>query len=90
MYHPAFNLDAEDATEAVNRFERHLKAMDGSVEGVRSIFEKVRNARLGMVQLLSLIYVLTPSRDVNLPTTTVLWTSVFDYLYAHCRWYDYN
>ncbi|KAF8524273.1 PX-domain-containing protein [Hysterangium stoloniferum] len=55
VYHPAFNLDAEDASEAVDRFERHLKAMDRGVQGMRSIFEKVRTARLEMSNSLRLL-----------------------------------
>jgi len=51
VYHPAFNLDAEDAIDAVDRFQRHLKEVDKGVQCLRAIFEKVRNTRLGESQL---------------------------------------
>jgi len=47
VYHPAFNLDAEDASEAVKRFQRHLKAVGAGVHGLRNVFTKVREAGLG-------------------------------------------
>jgi sorting nexin-9/18/33 len=47
VFHPAFNLDAEDAAEAVNRFETHTRAVGKSVQGLRNIFGQVREARVG-------------------------------------------
>jgi sorting nexin-9/18/33 len=47
VYHPAFNLDSEDAAEAVDRFETHTRALGKGVQGLRSIFTRVREARLG-------------------------------------------
>ncbi|KAF8521008.1 hypothetical protein JB92DRAFT_2807841 [Gautieria morchelliformis] len=48
VYHPAFNLDAEDAVETVDRFQNHVKAVDKSVQSLRGIFQKVRDTRLEM------------------------------------------
>ncbi|KAF8591301.1 hypothetical protein K439DRAFT_1327615 [Ramaria rubella] len=55
VYHPAFNLDAEDAEDAIDRFQRHVKAVDRGVQGLRGIFEKVRNARLEMSNMQRLL-----------------------------------
>ncbi|TFY81957.1 hypothetical protein EWM64_g2053 [Hericium alpestre] len=48
VFHPAFNFDAEDAAEAVDRFEAHTKAVDVGVQGLRNIFGEIRQARVGM------------------------------------------
>lgn len=47
VYHPAFNLDAEDAEDAVNHFATHTKAVGKGVQGLRNIFGRVREARTG-------------------------------------------
>jgi len=47
VYHPAFNVDAEDAAETVDRFRRHVKAVGKGVQTLRGIYERVRDARLG-------------------------------------------
>ena len=47
VYHPAFNLDLEDASESVERFERHIKAVGKGVQGLRGMFSGFRAARLG-------------------------------------------
>ncbi|KIK60406.1 hypothetical protein GYMLUDRAFT_606826 [Collybiopsis luxurians FD-317 M1] len=48
VFHPAFNLDLEDAEEAVERFASHTRAVGKGVQGMRSIFGGVREARLEM------------------------------------------
>lgn len=48
VYHPSFNLDAEDAREAVNRFETHTRAVGKGVQSLRSVFTRVREARIEM------------------------------------------
>lgn len=48
VFHPMFNLDMEEATQMVDRFERHVKAVDKGIQNMRSIYEKLRNSRLGM------------------------------------------
>ncbi|TFK73507.1 hypothetical protein BDN72DRAFT_956503 [Pluteus cervinus] len=48
IYHPAFNVDAEDAEEAVERFDVHTKAVGKGVQGLRNIFGRIREARIEM------------------------------------------
>lgn len=48
MYHPAFNLDADEAAEAVERFVSHTRAVGKGVQTLRSIFGKIREARIDM------------------------------------------
>lgn len=48
VLHPDFNFDAEEATEAVNRFDVHTKAVDTGVQGLRNIFPQIRQARVEM------------------------------------------
>ncbi|KAJ3804056.1 hypothetical protein F5876DRAFT_83860 [Lentinula aff. lateritia] len=48
VFHPAFNLDLEDAEEAGERFATHTRAVGKGVQGLRSIFGRVREARLEM------------------------------------------
>ncbi|KAJ4476149.1 hypothetical protein C8R41DRAFT_774091 [Lentinula lateritia] len=48
VFHPAFNLDLEDAEEAGERFATHTRAVEKGVQGLRSIFGRVREARLEM------------------------------------------
>jgi len=47
VFHPAFNLDADDAIETVHKFERHLKATGKGVQGLRKMFGSLRQARMG-------------------------------------------
>jgi sorting nexin-9/18/33 len=47
VFHPDFNFDAEEATEAVNRFDVHTKAIDSGVQGLRNVFAQIRQARVG-------------------------------------------
>ena len=48
VLHPAFNLDSDDATEAVDRFVEHTRAVGKGVQGLRSTFGKVREASIGV------------------------------------------
>ncbi|KAG6919790.1 hypothetical protein DXG01_000290 [Tephrocybe rancida] len=48
VFHPAFNVDADDAQETVDRFETHTKAVGKGVQGLRNIFGRVREARVEM------------------------------------------
>jgi hypothetical protein len=50
VLHPDFNFDAEEATEAVNRFDIHTKAVDTGVQGLRNVFPQIRQARVGEEQ----------------------------------------
>lgn len=54
VFHPAFNLDADDAQEAVERFDVHTKAVGKGVQGIRNIFGKIREARIGMLSISSI------------------------------------
>jgi sorting nexin-9/18/33 len=47
VFHPDFNVDAEDAGEAVDRFDTHTRAIGKGVQGLRNIFGRVREARVG-------------------------------------------
>jgi sorting nexin-9/18/33 len=47
VFHPAFNLDAEDAEDAVDRFDNHTRAVGKGVQGLRNIFSRIREARVG-------------------------------------------
>jgi len=47
VFHPAFNVDLDDATEVVNRFSRHIRAVGKGTQGLRNIFGRLREARLG-------------------------------------------
>ncbi|OCH85732.1 PX-domain-containing protein [Obba rivulosa] len=48
VYHPAFNIDVDEAAEAVERFASHARAVSKGVQGLRNIFGKVREARIEM------------------------------------------
>ncbi|EMD35638.1 hypothetical protein CERSUDRAFT_157518 [Gelatoporia subvermispora B] len=48
VYHPAFNVDAEEAAEAGERFASHTRAVSKGVQSMRGIFGKVREARIEM------------------------------------------
>ncbi|KAK1235708.1 hypothetical protein PQX77_001079 [Marasmius sp. AFHP31] len=48
VFHPAFNLDLEDAEEAGDRFSTHTRAVGKGVQGLRNIFGRVRDARVEM------------------------------------------
>ncbi|KAF5369089.1 hypothetical protein D9758_002873 [Tetrapyrgos nigripes] len=48
VFHPAFNLDLEDAEEAVERFAVHTKTLGRGVEALRGHFGKIREARVEM------------------------------------------
>jgi len=47
VFHPAFNVDVEDATQTVDRFDSHTRAVGKGVQGLRNIFGQVREARVG-------------------------------------------
>jgi len=47
VYHPAFNVDKEDAEETIIAFQNHARAVGVGVQGLRSSFAKVREARVG-------------------------------------------
>ncbi|KAJ8468877.1 hypothetical protein ONZ45_g17082 [Pleurotus djamor] len=48
VFHPAFNLDIDDTSETVERFDVHTKALGQGVQTLRSVFGRVREARVEM------------------------------------------
>ncbi|KAF9269127.1 PX-domain-containing protein [Marasmius fiardii PR-910] len=76
VFHPAFNVDLEDAEEAVGRFSTHTKAVGKGVQGLRSIFGRVRDARVEMSKAerllsYSLLSLITSKPLASAPTTGV-------------------
>ncbi|KAG7094035.1 hypothetical protein E1B28_007656 [Marasmius oreades] len=76
VYHPAFNVDLEDAEDAVERFSTHTKAVGKGVQGLRSIFGRVREARVEMSKAerllsYSLLSLITTKPLASAPTTGV-------------------
>ncbi|KAI0322923.1 hypothetical protein OF83DRAFT_1048316 [Amylostereum chailletii] len=48
VFHPEFNLDAEEAAEAVDRFDEHTRAVGTGVQDLRDTFGQYRQARVEM------------------------------------------
>ncbi|KAJ2927149.1 hypothetical protein H1R20_g9926, partial [Candolleomyces eurysporus] len=48
VYHPAYNLDKDDAANAIDLFDNHTKAVGTGVQNLRGIFSKIREARIDM------------------------------------------
>jgi sorting nexin-9/18/33 len=51
VFHPAFNIDVEEAEDALDRFDTHIQAVGRGVQGLRNIFGRVREARVGRLNL---------------------------------------
>ncbi|KAL1726262.1 hypothetical protein EV714DRAFT_219657 [Schizophyllum commune] len=73
-FHPAFNVDAEDAAEAVERFDTHTRAVGKGVQALRNIFGRVREARVEMAKTerllsYSLLSLVTSRPLASAPTT---------------------
>lgn len=47
VFHPAFNVDSQDASDVIGKFDNHVRAVGKSVQGLRNIFNRVREARMG-------------------------------------------
>jgi sorting nexin-9/18/33 len=47
VYHPAFNLDLEDAEDALHCFQTHTKAVGKGIQRLRTVFGRVRESRIG-------------------------------------------
>jgi len=88
VYHPAFNVDKEDAEETIIGFHNHARAVGKGVQGLRSIFARVREARVGQQVPLITSYhhhnklIILMNRDVKSRTAPVLFPSFFDNLQA--------
>ncbi|KAG8711808.1 hypothetical protein FRC09_020397 [Ceratobasidium sp. 395] len=48
VFHPEFNLDADDCLEVVDRFERHVRQVDARIDGLRAVMGQFREARNSM------------------------------------------
>ncbi|KAK4689866.1 sorting nexin-9/18/33, partial [Tremellales sp. Uapishka_1] len=42
IYHPEFNVDLEDSSTTIERFEKHLQALDISITSLRTLWPSVR------------------------------------------------
>ena len=63
VFHPAFNLDLDEAEDTLDRFDSHTRAAGKGVQALRNIFGKVREARIGVFSLsVSLIFYTIDSR----------------------------
>ncbi|KAF8190373.1 hypothetical protein K438DRAFT_1907183 [Mycena galopus ATCC 62051] len=70
VFHPDFNVDAEDATESVDRFDTHTRAIGKGVQGLRNIFGRVREARVAERLLsYSLLSLITSKPLASAPVT---------------------
>ncbi|KAF8174106.1 hypothetical protein BJ912DRAFT_1024773 [Pholiota molesta] len=77
IYHPAFNVDLEDAEDTIKSFKKHTRAVGKGVQSLRNVFGRVREARIEMSKaerllsysLLSLI-TSTPIASDPAPGTT--------------------
>ncbi|CAK5261888.1 unnamed protein product [Mycena citricolor] len=74
VFHPEFNVDADEASEAVDRFDTHTRAVGKGVQGLRNIFGRVREARIEMSQAerllsYSLFSLITSKPLASAPTT---------------------
>ncbi|KAF8918661.1 hypothetical protein CPB85DRAFT_1280749 [Mucidula mucida] len=77
VFHPAFNLDLEDAEEAVDRFATHTRGVGKGVQGLRNIFGRVRDARIEMSKAerllsYSLLSLITSKPLASAPTTGIV------------------
>lgn len=66
VFHPAFNVDVDDATEVIDRFSRHTLAVGKGTQNLRNIFGRIREVRLG--------------GDVKSRTIIVVFIIVLDYV----------
>ncbi|TCD62757.1 hypothetical protein EIP91_006429 [Steccherinum ochraceum] len=48
VFHPAFNLDTDEASEVVDRFVAHTRSVGKGVQGLRGVFTSVRQASIEM------------------------------------------
>ncbi|KAI0641330.1 hypothetical protein C8Q79DRAFT_1077719 [Trametes meyenii] len=76
VYHPAFNVDADEASEAIDRFVNHTRAVGKGVQSLRNIFGKVREARVEMSKAerllsYSLLSLVTAKPLASAPTTGI-------------------
>ncbi|KXN82204.1 Sorting nexin-33 [Leucoagaricus sp. SymC.cos] len=71
VYHPAYNLDFDDAKDVGEGFEKHVKTVKKSVQGLRSLFGRVREARVEMARMerglgYAILGMITPPRPIGM------------------------
>ncbi|KAI0045016.1 hypothetical protein FA95DRAFT_1561581 [Auriscalpium vulgare] len=84
VYHPDFNIDTEEATESIDRFDAHTRAVDAGVQGLRNTFGQIRQARVEMskaerILSYSLLSLITGKPIASAPNSDAL---------AHEQYYD--
>ena len=83
VYHPEFNVEADEASEAVNRFVSHTRAVGKGVQRLRNIFGQVRQARVGKSPYCTCVYASYSRRRyhryVEIGAIVVLFDSIYDY-----------
>ena len=94
VLHPDFNFDAEEATDAVNRFDVHTKAVDSGVQGLRNVFSQIRQARVGERQPPSWRPdLMSKCRDIKGRTSSLVLFTLTYHHQTNChitqRWRDY-
>jgi sorting nexin-9/18/33 len=47
VFHPEFNLDVDECVQVVERFERHVRVVDGRVGVLRGVMAGFRETRNG-------------------------------------------
>ena len=47
VFHPAFNVDIQEASETIEKFDNHVRVVGKGVQGLRNTFNRVREARIG-------------------------------------------
>ena len=52
VYHPAFNVDADEANETIDKFVTHTKAVGRGVQGLRNVYGSIRQAGVGQSNIL--------------------------------------
>lgn len=76
VYHPAFNIDADDANETIDKFVTHTKAVGRGVQGLRNVYGAIRQASIEMSKAqrllsYSLLSLITSKPLASAPTTGI-------------------
>jgi hypothetical protein len=51
VFHPDFNFEFDDAHAASDRFEGHVRSVDRGVDGIRTMWMRLREASKGAFRL---------------------------------------
>ncbi|EFI27068.1 Sh3px3 protein [Coprinopsis cinerea okayama7 len=80
VYHPAFNVDADEAQDSVGLFEAHTKAVDkGNTGGPsRFVLHSIPSSHLDLTK--------HAARNVQGRKATFVFTTVIDHIQAHGVW----